>query len=97
MQRRRDPEADPFLLPMALLLNGIGIAEISRLDIAEGRMGWDALGVKQIVWSGMAMVIAALCAEGESSIGNIGQIDRGYERIDERLQGLGAGIERADL
>jgi UDP-N-acetylglucosamine 1-carboxyvinyltransferase len=47
--------------------------------------------------AGMAMVIAALCAEGRSSIGNIGQIDRGYERIDERLRQLGAGIERADL
>ena len=35
------------------------------------------------------MVIAALCAEGRSTIGNIGQIDRGYERIDERLQRLG--------
>jgi UDP-N-acetylglucosamine 1-carboxyvinyltransferase len=47
--------------------------------------------------AGMAMVIAALCAEGRSSIGNIGQIDRGYERIDERLRHLGASIERADL
>jgi len=47
--------------------------------------------------AGMAMVIAALCAEGRSSIGNIGQIDRGYERIDERLRALGASIERADL
>ena len=47
--------------------------------------------------AGMAMVIAALCAEGRSSIGNIGQIDRGYERIDERLRQLGASIERADL
>jgi UDP-N-acetylglucosamine 1-carboxyvinyltransferase len=47
--------------------------------------------------AGMAMVIAALCAEGESSIGNIGQIDRGYERIDERLRALGASIERRDL
>ena len=45
----------------------------------------------------MAMVIAALCAEGESSIGNIGQIDRGYERIDERLHALGASIERTEL
>jgi UDP-N-acetylglucosamine 1-carboxyvinyltransferase len=45
----------------------------------------------------MAMVIAALCAEGTSTIGNIGQIDRGYERIDERLRGLGALIERAEL
>ena len=47
--------------------------------------------------AGMAMVIAALCAEGESSIGNIRQIDRGYERIDERLRALGADIERGEL
>jgi UDP-N-acetylglucosamine 1-carboxyvinyltransferase len=47
--------------------------------------------------AGMAMVLAALCAEGRSTIGNIRQIDRGYERIDERLRTLGASIERADL
>lgn len=44
--------------------------------------------------AGMAMLIAALCAEGRSEIGNIRQIDRGYERIDERLRELGAKIER---
>jgi UDP-N-acetylglucosamine 1-carboxyvinyltransferase len=44
--------------------------------------------------AGMAMLIAALCAEGRSEIGNIRQIDRGYERIDERLRELGANIER---
>ena len=44
--------------------------------------------------AGMAMLIAALCAEGTSQIGNIVQIDRGYERIDERLRSLGARIER---
>ena len=44
--------------------------------------------------AGMAMLIAALCAEGRSEIGNIRQIDRGYERIDERLRALGARIER---
>jgi UDP-N-acetylglucosamine 1-carboxyvinyltransferase len=44
--------------------------------------------------AGMAMLIAALCADGTSEIGNIRQIDRGYERIDERLRGLGARIER---
>jgi UDP-N-acetylglucosamine 1-carboxyvinyltransferase len=44
--------------------------------------------------AGMAMLIAALCAEGRSEIGNISQIDRGYERIDERLRELGARIER---
>jgi UDP-N-acetylglucosamine 1-carboxyvinyltransferase len=42
----------------------------------------------------MAMLIAACCADGRSEIGNIGQIDRGYERIDERLRDLGARIER---
>jgi UDP-N-acetylglucosamine 1-carboxyvinyltransferase len=46
--------------------------------------------------AGMAMLIAALCAEGTSTIGNIGEIDRGYERIDERLRALGASIERID-
>lgn len=44
--------------------------------------------------AGMAMLLAALCAEGESEIGNVRQIDRGYERIDERLRELGASIER---
>ena len=44
--------------------------------------------------AGMAMLIASLCAEGVSEIGNVGQIDRGYERIDERLRELGARIER---
>jgi UDP-N-acetylglucosamine 1-carboxyvinyltransferase len=46
--------------------------------------------------AGMAMVIAALCAEGMSTIGNVGEIDRGYERIDERLRSLGARIERTE-
>ena len=44
--------------------------------------------------AGMAMLIASLCAKGASTIGNVGQIDRGYERIDERLRDLGATIER---
>src|SRR3954451_8838895 len=44
--------------------------------------------------AGMAMLIAALAADGVSEIGNIRQIDRGYEQIDDRLRGLGARIER---
>jgi UDP-N-acetylglucosamine 1-carboxyvinyltransferase len=44
--------------------------------------------------AGMAILIAALAADGTSEIGNIRQIDRGYEQIDERLRGLGAQIER---
>ncbi len=46
--------------------------------------------------AGMAMLIAALCAEGVSTIGNVAEIDRGYERIDERLRSLGASIERVE-
>jgi UDP-N-acetylglucosamine 1-carboxyvinyltransferase len=46
--------------------------------------------------AGMAMLIAALCADGVTEIGNVRQIDRGYERIDERLRDLGARIERVD-
>jgi UDP-N-acetylglucosamine 1-carboxyvinyltransferase len=46
--------------------------------------------------AGMAMLLAALAAEGSSTIHNIGQIERGYERIDERLRSLGAQIERAE-
>lgn len=46
--------------------------------------------------AGMAMLLAALAAEGHSTIHNIGQIERGYERIDERLRGLGAEIERVE-
>ncbi len=44
--------------------------------------------------AGMAMLLAALCARGKSVINNIGQIERGYERIDERLRALGANVER---
>ncbi len=44
--------------------------------------------------AGMALLIAALCARGTSIIRNIGQIDRGYERVDEKLTALGARIER---
>ena len=45
------------------------------------------------VRAGMAMVIAALCAEGESVIRNIYQIERGYERLVSRLSALGADIK----
>ena len=47
--------------------------------------------------AGMAMLIAALGAEGTSHIHNVTQIERGYERIDERLKALGARIERQDV
>jgi UDP-N-acetylglucosamine 1-carboxyvinyltransferase len=44
----------------------------------------------------MALLLAALVAEGKSAIHNAQQIDRGYERIEERLRALGANIQRVD-
>ena len=46
--------------------------------------------------AGVSLLIAALSAEGTSTIDNIEQIDRGYQRIAERLNALGARIERVD-
>lgn len=47
--------------------------------------------------AGMSLLLAALCAQGQSVIRNIGQIERGYEQIDEKLRALGAHIERVSL
>lgn len=44
--------------------------------------------------AGMALVLAALSAKGESVIGNVSQIDRGYQQVDQKLKSLGAEIER---
>ena len=46
--------------------------------------------------AGMALVLAALAADGVTTIGNVQQIDRGYQQIDEKLRTLGAKIERVD-
>ena len=48
------------------------------------------------VRAGMALLIAALCAKGETTIGNISQIERGYERIEQKLMSLGANIRRVE-
>jgi cell division protein FtsW (lipid II flippase) len=52
------PGADPFVLPIATLLNGIGIAMIYRIDIAENESGFASASVRQIVWSALAIVCA---------------------------------------
>lgn len=51
-------DADPFLLPIATVLNGLGIAEIYRIDLAKGLEGWGAAGIRQIAWSGLAIMAA---------------------------------------
>jgi UDP-N-acetylglucosamine 1-carboxyvinyltransferase len=63
-------------------------------------MGRSALRGERVespdIRAGMAMLLAALCARGTSTINNVGQIERGYERIDERLRALGAQITRVE-
>lgn len=49
-------DADPFLLPIATVLNGLGIAMIYRIDIAYGDSGWESAAVRQIVWSAIAII-----------------------------------------
>ncbi|UOE46157.1 FtsW/RodA/SpoVE family cell cycle protein [Agromyces larvae] len=51
-------DADPFLLPIATVLNGLGIAMIYRIDIAEHSEGWESASVRQIAWSAIAIVCA---------------------------------------
>jgi cell division protein FtsW (lipid II flippase) len=51
-------QADPLILPIITVLNGLGIAEICRIDLAKHVSGWDSAGVRQIVWTGMAIIIA---------------------------------------
>ena len=51
-------DADPLILPIITVLNGLGIAMIYRIDLAEGYEGWDSAGIRQIVWTGIAIVIS---------------------------------------
>ena len=57
--RWRASYADPLLLPIATLLNGLGLVMIHRLDVAYHRTGLEALALKQLVWSALSVVIAA--------------------------------------
>jgi len=51
-------DADPFLLPIATVLNGLGIAMIYRIDIANDDAGWESAAVRQIAWSAIAIICA---------------------------------------
>jgi cell division protein FtsW (lipid II flippase) len=56
--RLRAPDADPLLLPIAVALNGIGIAEIYRIDLAENLVGWESTATRQVVWTALAIIAA---------------------------------------
>ncbi len=57
-------EADAIILPVATVLNGLGIAMIYRIDIADGLAGWDAASMRQIAWTGIALIIAIVTIIG---------------------------------
>lgn len=58
--RRTAPDADPLIIPLAVLLNSIGIAEIYRIDLSKGEFGWESYAVRQLVWATIAIVAAIL-------------------------------------
>jgi cell division protein FtsW (lipid II flippase) len=51
-------DADPFIVPITTMLNGLGITMIHRLDLASGATGWAAAGVRQMAWTAIALGIA---------------------------------------
>ena len=58
--RLRARDADPFVVPIATMLTGIGIAEIYRLDEHWGRTGWTSVAIRQLAWAGIALVLTIL-------------------------------------
>ena len=53
-------DADPLILPIVTLLNGLGIAMIHRLDLYAGLTGWQANATRQMVWTAIAIVVAII-------------------------------------
>ena len=68
---------------------------ISRVYVTESLTADESL-MKQVMRAGAAMVLAGLVAEGETQVGYIHHIDRGYDNLVEKLVGLGADICRVD-
>ncbi|WP_127473634.1 FtsW/RodA/SpoVE family cell cycle protein [Microbacterium sulfonylureivorans] len=58
--RLRARDADPFVVPIATLLTGLGLAMIYRLDIAMERHGWEAFSTRQLAWAAIALIGAVL-------------------------------------
>ena len=52
------PDADPLILPVITVLNGLGIAMIYRIDLGDDVSGWDSGGIRQMAWTGIAVAIA---------------------------------------
>lgn len=54
------PDADSLILPIAVMLNSLGIAQLYRIDLANGDAGWDAFSVRQLVWATVAIAAAII-------------------------------------
>ena len=76
---------------------GAKIKVEGRMAVIEGPVRLSGAPVRAMdLRAGAAMVIAGLIARGETVISNIHYIDRGYEKLDEKLRALGADIQRVE-
>ena len=88
-------ESRMFFVDKLIAMGGrIVLCDPHRAIVAGSSRLKGALMTSPDIRAGMAMLLAAACAEGVSTINNADQIERGYERIDERLNALGARIKR---
>ena len=88
-------ESRMFFVDKLIAMGGrIVLCDPHRAIVAGSSRLKGALMTSPDIRAGMAMLLAAACAEGISTINNADQIERGYERIDERLNALGAKITR---
>ncbi len=88
-------ESRMFFVDKLIAMGGrIVLCDPHRAIVAGPSRLKGALMSSPDIRAGMAMLLAAVCAEGVSTINNADQIERGYERIDERLNALGARITR---
>jgi len=88
-------ESRMFFVDKLIAMGGrIVLCDPHRAIVAGPSRLKGALMTSPDIRAGMAMLLAAVCAEGVSTINNADQIERGYERIDERLSALGASITR---
>ena len=88
-------ESRMFFVDKLIAMGGrIVLCDPHRAIVAGPSRLRGALMTSPDIRAGMAMLLAAACAEGVSTINNADQIERGYERIDERLNALGARITR---
>ncbi len=81
-----------------LIKLGAQISVNGRIAIIDGVKSLTAADVEATdLRAGAAMIIAALCADGESTISSIKYIERGYDRVVEKFKGLGADIEKVSV